>query len=64
MDSGWIFFQLTLAYVTTVVARFGGYPSDYVKNHDWGDLMTDYKIARWMNKKEKEAIKKAKDKGS
>ena len=48
--------------MTTVVARFGGYPSDYLNNHSWGDLFIDYKLAKWMNEKEQEAIDKSKNK--
>ncbi|MHA1379309.1 MAG: hypothetical protein ACTSRG_13075 [Candidatus Helarchaeota archaeon] len=48
--------------MTTVVARFGGYPSDYLKNHDWGELFLDYKLAKWMNDREKEEIEKIKNK--
>lgn len=41
---------MTLIWAATVTARFGGYPSDYIKNHDWSDLLCDYHTANELNK--------------
>ena len=53
------FFRLIPDRVATICARFGGYPTDYMNNHDWADMFFDYQLAIQLNQidQNKEEIK-------
>lgn len=51
------FFQLIPEKVAAICARFGGYPTDYMRSHDWGHLVYDSSLAIQLNQMDQEKEK-------